>query len=343
MYTQEQLTAQKDNLNKLVEEILSIEVNDLIRSELGIELNFADGLYSFTCIRKLISEFKVVNKELLSYQQAIDINAQFNSIKNTYKKILEFSLTKHPTNTTQQRQAYLEEIISKANALFNILQPIITYYSRSENYEISAASIVNNLKELSSSVIEKMKTTQNEIEDTLKNVRSATAEVGVSQHSIHFAQTSGEHKKYSRYWLLSTVGIMLVSLAISSTFLYNLYLLLDNTSNQASTPNTLYTVQYGVAKLVILSILYYLIIWSNKNYKAHRHCCVVNEHRQNALSTFEAFVKSTDDSQTKNAVLIQASSCIFTPQHTGYLSFETETTSNPTILEVIRSVVQEKK
>ena len=73
-------------------------------------------------------------------------------------------------------------------------------------------------------------------------------------------------------------------------------------------------------------------------YRAHRHNFVINRHRLNALSTFEAFAKATDDQQIKNAVLLQATQCIFGPQPTGYISGESESEGYPQILEIVRGM-----
>ena len=91
---------------------------------------------------------------------------------------------------------------------------------------------------------------------------------------------------------------------------------------------------------MIFSILSYIVVWSGKIYKAHKHNYVVNRHRQNALSSFETFIKATSDDATKNAVLIQATQSIFVPQHTGYIGYESDILSSPQILEIIKDVTR---
>lgn len=87
-------------------------------------------------------------------------------------------------------------------------------------------------------------------------------------------------------------------------------------------------IQKIIARLAIISILYFGVIWFIKNYRAHRHLSVLNSHRQNALLTFQSFVEGAGgDEQTKKAVLLEATHCIFSPANTGYLGGEDE---NPT-------------
>jgi hypothetical protein len=81
---------------------------------------------------------------------------------------------------------------------------------------------------------------------------------------------------------------------------------------------TFQIVQYSVTKILIISSGFYGLSICMKNYRAHKHNEVLNRHRHNALTTFETFTKSTDDPQTKNAVLLEATRSIFSNQNTGY-------------------------
>lgn len=344
MLTQEQMTKLKNDVQNIIDELLEIEPEKLVRNELGIELNFSLGLVSFYKTHKLLKELKLVNIDELSHQQLSSIGTQLTTIKTTYKNVLEFSIAKHPNNSSQERNAILDSVVNQTNNLFSLLSPLILYYRKIDDHVVSANNIVNKLKETSDDALNKINDYQKQIQETLENVRNAAAEVGVAQHAIHFAKTAEDHQKYATRWLVATIIMGAATILITGYFTHGIYIIIKGniTEDPSKAVNAIYLIQYGVAKLVLLSILYFSILWSNKNYKAHRHCNVVNKHRQNALSTFEAFVKSTDDSQTKNAVLIQASSCIFTPQHTGYLTFEPESGTNPTILEIVRGAVEKK-
>jgi len=103
-------------------------------------------------------------------------------------------------------------------------------------------------------------------------------------------------------------------------------------------------VQFSIAKIVVLSALFYGLSICNRNYKAHRHNSTLNKHRQNALSTFETFAKAAGaDNQTKNAVLIEATHTIFSNQQTGYLSSEKDNDSSNKIVEIIKNVTTNKE
>jgi hypothetical protein len=106
--------------------------------------------------------------------------------------------------------------------------------------------------------------------------------------------------------------------------------------------NASQAVQLGIAKLFIFSVMYFATLWSAKMFKSHWHNYVVNKHRQNALSTFETFVKAASDDQTKNAVLVQATQSIFSQVHSGFVPAEPDSGSTPQVLEIVRSVTGQK-
>jgi len=107
--------------------------------------------------------------------------------------------------------------------------------------------------------------------------------------------------------------------------------------------STAQSIQMGIAKLITFSILYFGLVWTSRNYRAHRHNFVINQHRQNALNTFESFVEGTSDDHTKNAVLIKSTEAVFSPIVTGYLTKEPEPQGGTQILEVFRNVISKQQ
>jgi hypothetical protein len=86
---------------------------------------------------------------------------------------------------------------------------------------------------------------------------------------------------------------------------------------------TLKFIQFSIIKVLVISGGFYALSVCMKNYRAYKHNQVLNKHRHNALTTFETFTKSTEDPQTKNAILLEATHTIFGNQNTGYNNAET--------------------
>ncbi len=163
----------------------------------------------------------------------------------------------------------------------------------------------------------------------MQAAKDAAAKIGVAQFATQFEELASDHSESGKHWLVATgvLGILTICVAILSV-----YFILP--AGELSEPGT---IQKIITKLVIISILYFAALWASRNYRSHRHLSVVNKHRQSALATFETFVKAANDEQTKNAVLLEATHCIFSPATPGYLGAEEEVPANR-IIEILKTV-----
>jgi cobalamin biosynthesis protein CbiD len=94
--------------------------------------------------------------------------------------------------------------------------------------------------------------------------------------------------------------------------------------------------QLITSKILIFTVLGYLLIMAAKNYTTHKHNAVVNRHRQNALLTYRALVTAAEDTGTQDIVLAHAASCIFSPQETGFSHGRSDsTTGSKSVLELM--------
>jgi hypothetical protein len=67
------------------------------------------------------------------------------------------------------------------------------------------------------------------------------------------------------------------------------------------------------------------------------HQSVINRHRANALKTFQAFVKASNDEKIRDAVLLETTRSIFSISPSGYIDAKADHTDNPTtVLEFVR-------
>jgi len=202
-----------------------------------------------------------------------------------------------------------------------------------EKLESQATDIVQKLEALRIDSEKRQKHTSVEMSAVLEKVRQAAAEVGVSQHATHFQIQSTEHNRVAKWWLGTTVIMAALTLAWGGfTFL------IHPEGINGAAPTSAQVVQFLFSKLIILSALYFGLVWAGKNYTAHRHNYVVNKHRQNALSSFETFAKAAEDDDVKNAVLLQATQSIFAPQMSGYSDRDGDSEAPNKIVEILRTV-----
>lgn len=174
-----------------------------------------------------------------------------------------------------------------------------------------------------------------EIRQSVDAAKLAARYEGISTQATYFQLQANEHLVAGKWWL-GLSGVILVAVLSVSVWSVNYYL------QNPPSPGAEINFQLIAAKLVLFSALFSALVSASRSYKAHRHNYVVNKHRLNALKTFRAFSEQAEtDSATKQAVLMQTTQCIFSPQPSGYSSVEPE--SAPPWLELARLAIPDKR
>ena len=340
MALDEQEQQAKQKLEESLSQLTQITPDSLIRTNvLGTSLDFSTGVNVFERTLKLFRDLKEANLDNFPQNILNQLKTSADKALKSFTNIQEFDPSGQ-NNPAQIRDGLIQEVANQYQNHFASIFPIIGYSvgkgTDFEQLETNARKTVSEIEKIQQDLEEKGQAIVAETESTLEKVRKAAAEVGVAQHAIHFQNEASSHSKLSRYWLIVTLILALLTLVYGAfnVWYYSTHML-TLSSSQA--------IQLGISKLVIFAVLYFGVVWSSKIYKAQQHNYVVNRHRQNALSTFETFVKAASEDQTKNAVLIQATQSIFSPQSSGFTTQESEPATSPRILEIIRSFVGASK
>lgn len=241
----------------------------------------------------------IINNFRTHAQNIFDQTASLIGFSNAY----QFDIHK----IGEEAQAKVDEIIREAAAAL----------------ELQRSAIADKVEHIS--ILEK------QAADTLEQLKTTAAEVGVARYSEVFGKEAKRHARASVLWGTLTL------VAAGAAAYWGYYALSHLTL--ARDAGTAEIVQQSLAKIIVFTALYYGLIWCARNYGANRHNFIVNRHRQNSLSTFETFVKAAEgDLETKSAVLLQATSSIFSPQPSGYSSKDAEGEQPGKIIEIVRSV-----
>ena len=323
----------RESLNKLTQ----IQAEDLGRKEeLGKAFSFEEEIPIFERTLKLFRDLSECNFDTLPHGVLNKLTQSARQALGEFDRIRNFNLVAEP-NPKQARDQIVKNIEDRYPTYFDTLSPTIAYSVRKgTDFARLEREGKESLQLLGRIVIDhetKSKEKLDEMEKTLSKVRQAAAQVGVAQHSVHFMKQTEHHRKSSKVWLVATGIIGIITILFAWFSLHNV----------TSSDSTYQIIRFTVSRILIISILSYALVWSGKNYSAHKHNEVINKHRQNALSTFETFVKATDDQETKNAVLLQATHCIFTPQRSGYLGKDSEPSSTNRFVEILRQIVPSAK
>jgi len=334
MQNKEQEKSILEELQEKLEILVNITPKSLVRSdELGKAFDFRAGVEAFKRTLKLFRDLKGANLDDFPDSALNHLLSLTNNTIERFEKIKAFQPEEEDT-PGEVRDKLIQDIDNQYDPQFNHIYPILAYsFGKGTDFESlveEARTTVSRVKEEA----KKAELARKEAEDTLKQARKAAAGVGVTKHAIIFKSEADSHKIKGLYWLGATVVLAILTVAFG---FWSISYYIDKIISTAQ------AVQVGISKIVIFAVLYFVLVWAGRIYKAQQHNCVVNRHRHNALNTFETFVKATEDEQVKNAVLIQATQAIFSPQHSGFTAQEKELSASPRVLEICRSFVGEAK
>jgi hypothetical protein len=351
-------------LHPILGQIASINPESIVqREKLGSELSFELILPLVVEIVSAARGLQKTNLDRIPYGLLSGILSAFQQINQLLVQIMSFSPTQHG-NAIQARDSYAMQIEDQWNGLFSQVRMILG----SQDDDVAKSQIealaaqVRTTVQLSSDAADSLRSKQQEIDHmlakfleerketfdkegaeklkiidhALNEVRKAAVEAGVSQTSKYFHDEASEHLKTSFLWLGAT-GLSILLLVLFSLLGTSLLTYLGNPQPLAGAEGVEH-IRYLAQKGLIVFCLIFALILSAKNYGAARHNYVVNKHRNNALSSFQAFAASATDDQTKSAVLIQATQSIFSPQASGYVKTDGDNSPQTPVIEILRSV-----
>lgn len=295
-------------------------------------INFRTGKPLFDQAISLAAEFRALPIDLLPIATIQQLQSPVQQLATGLKQVADFTLVGQQ-NPEGQRNSLLSQAQSHYDQAFTAITPHLAYLSLKsaqvqETMRRSAELLVDTQSKVNDALTD-LKTKQTEVDGIVRAARDAAAKIGVAQFATQFEKVAKDHSDASAQWLKGTAVLALLTVLVALSFLWLLPPLGEL--------KDLAALQRIITKLVVISIFYFAAVWAGRNYRAHRHLAVVNSHRQNALATFETFVKAASDEPTKNAVLLEATHCIFSPSVTGYLGADEEAGGNR-VVEILKTV-----
>jgi ElaB/YqjD/DUF883 family membrane-anchored ribosome-binding protein len=342
--------------------LLKFDIDRLVQRErLGQELSFEVSRSMFVDILSTSQKLAKTNFESVPYGVLSGLVGTVQQLASLFQQIETFS----PTNTgnaAQQRESYIQQVEDHWNSLYSqvrqILGPATEEAANKEldnlrsdvtralsSVELASEQIKTRqtdadrqlqefITQQKTTVTSELESVRSELEASLIEVRKAAAEAGVSMNAKYFDVEAVEFKKQARFWFWT----LLILIVVLFAYAIGGGALLDSLglSPQPTGSGILDSTKLVSQRALLAFVLIFAVVWASKNYSASRHNEVVNRHRRNSLGSFETLAKSASDVQTKNAVLIQATQSIFSPQATGYVKSDGEDSSSTKVLEVFR-------
>lgn len=294
------------------------DVNTLPREkELGSEVNFLGAVAPAQRLIDLYRRLSVTALDDLSQGGLTQVKDRANADFALLKKALDFKLASQATPQAT-RDSIIQQLVDSYDPSFQILHPYIAYsLHRSADFQrldADARATMQAISDRAGKVEAQLQEHEKEAQRVLVEIRSVAAEEGVTQQAAHFRVEADRHDSESETWRQRTtkLAIALGSYAALTVFIHKIPFLAPTSGYD--------TVQLAVSKVLVFAVLAYMLVLSARNFLSHKHNAIVNRHRQNALMTHRALIEAASDHGIREAIMVQAAGCIFSPQNTGYAS-----------------------
>ncbi len=320
------------NINSLIEEIVVKEINDLTRETTLGESSFKKTEPAFIEIISILKEFGSVSLDFSTENDLGSLLSILPQIKSRFGEVEAFTIaTENPIGS---RDSIHNAIVKLLGKLYEIRANILLIAAVKRGDIDEAAKKLEAVKNQFEEAIEEnqryIQTIREEINNILNEVRTAASQIGVAKHATIFNEQAKGHEAQANKWFIGTVIIG------SITVLYAGFLLFASIFGWGIGDSSLMWQQIA-AKFFVISVLSFVLVWAAKNYSSNMHNNIVNKHRQNALLTFETFIKGSENPETKDSVLLSATKCIFSHQYSGYSGHDAESSEQTNILGLIKS------
>lgn len=325
--------------------IIQRSISEYVRLDtLGTELSFQKGESLFEQMITFLRRLSDCRLDDVPDGVLNDILGRLQPFKQNVSSVLNFGASSVLPNDVpiNFRDRALRDLQSSFEELYRSAAPIVALNDKSLatlSSDLSdAQQLIVALAAERDRAVNDAKSTQEKIDEILTSAQEAAGKIGVSKNAAFFAAEVTKNENASKRWLGATTVLALITLFFSLgvwPFSLGIFSSLAAPVNG----NSANVWQHIISRLVALSVLYYALVWSSRNYFALQHNVIVNRHRQNALSTFQTFVESATDPQTKNQVLVRATESIFSPEVSGYLTKEPDPRPSSQVLEIISNTM----
>jgi len=343
MANKDQYTQVLGEIRTALDEISSLDLDsDLIRSgPLGLELSFENSRHILQAMLNLVRLARGLSLELVPFGLLANVQARLSECRGIINEMKSFSSAK-AANAAATRNQIQQRIEGTFDSLYQATLPILLSNAlvgtTQEDLKGQAKETIRDLETIRTDAKQKLDDALNEAQATLAKQKDAAAETGATRHASLFSDESKSHAEQATKWLRALYGILSLTFVAALGLLFIQFPQIDTiVENVTGKSVTIDHVQFTISKIMLIVVCFYALSIASRNYKAHRHNSVVNKHRQNALQTFETFVKAASDVQTKNAVLLEAARTIYGSQSTGYLTKGGESDSPSRIIEIFKA------
>lgn len=327
MATAEQREQALEDARSKIDHLSQVDSETLARtSDLSPDINFKEAVPRFEEMLELCKQLSQRDLTRLTYQQLAGISGACDRLSSFIQQVRDFTLNQNtPGNVCE---GIITNVSSAYDDVMNpLLLPLAFTATQATDYakiEREAKGYHATMKAEAEKLEKFIKEAHEDAAKALAAVKEQAAEAGVSTNAQIFLGEAEKHHTQASTWLKGTIFTASITLVVAVGFLITAFIY-----HPGDLPAT---IQYLVAKLFVLSTLFFAVFWCSRQYRSQKHNETLNKHRANALMTFRAFVEGTADERVKDAILLQAAQAAFVARPTGFdIPDQERSTINPVV------------
>ncbi len=324
-----------ENLKNTIEDYKQTNWGKLLKEDLG-EYNLKEIKPYLDFIKNFIDPLVESSRKLSTHQQNLLINL-LNEFMNLREQI------KNHTDTSQN-QTIIDSSINFKNHILDNYQHLSMALKIQQEYDPDKIPGKPEIE------IKKYQSAVKEMKEILEQARRAQSRLSeqevkaeASRYGDFFKIEAEKNKKMS--WCFG-IGFLVSSLMAGG---YAHWYLKFDSNIKAENFIELFIMGDMINKIFIFSIILIIISLIRREYLALRHQFTLNTHRHNALSSHKEILSSIkktaseSDKEISNAVLLELTKSMFSPQDTGFVKNQTAISSGSRIVEISKSLFSNSK
>ena len=307
--------------------------------DLGKQMDFSEHVGLFKRVLDLFKRLRNSDLHPATDQQIHDLKAVTDEVANALQNIVDFQVTTS-SNPRSTRQQYIDNVTNSYERAKQFAGPVIALsfaWRGGIDLDRAQGEVRDALERIDAEGRDAMAKLDAKLEQANKAVsaiRDRAGEVGVAEHARVFEKAAEEFAGEKKRWL-RIVKYLYGGGAILAVANLGIVLVLILSDASIETEDV---VQLAVAKLLLFSFAYYIVVWASRIHRAASHNEIVNHHRALALKTFDKFVAAAGDESTKQAVLLRTTESIFGHRPSGFSESAPDSSGVARLLEIVRGV-----
>jgi hypothetical protein len=331
----------------------NIDLEKISRKDLG-EKGFESIVHYIASLQSLINELVQIEFNInLPEIWVNEIENQIRKINALIEPITSYNFDRDAQNRYALRKRIIEDVKKYYTEYFNGNNNGIIIYSAIKQFSFSSTyKNANNL----SSYQKEFNDTLLKINNLYEELKAKSGEATVSDYAKIFENQSEKHSSFTFNWKTRKFGLSEKWLLIGIFTTIIFFCLLLNFSNyfpieELTSINGIQKMTYNISnifsRILIVSVLIYLINFSFKQYSINKHLATTNRHRQNALNSYQLFINSLKDdignsASIRQTLMIEVAKAIYGQENTGYINEKSgNNLKSPTILDFSKIISKE--